>query len=171
MVQKEPVRSLRGLGGSAAKTPQREKLPPPSIVVDSGHGRHLYWLVREPVEVTPENRPLFKAVNRGLALAVGGDPACCDLARILRLPGFLNWKLPAAEVRVLDVNERRYSLAELQPFAVFRPEARSAGRSGENTRVQGSSGWSDKQQCNYAPRPDGNRLRGGRSGSPVFYPR
>ena len=111
--------------GSAGKNPTEETVPPPTVVVDSGHGRHLYWVLGEPVAVTPENRPLLKALNRGLALTVGGDPVCCDLARLLRLSGYINHKPPAAEVRLLDVNDRRYDLAELQRFAVFKPEATS----------------------------------------------
>ena len=112
-----------GLGGSAANTPQVRTAPPPSIVVDSGHGRHLYWVLAESVAVTDGNRALLKAINRGLALTVDGDPACCDLARILRLPGYINHKPPAAEVRLLELTDRRYDLAELESFAVFRPDA------------------------------------------------
>ena len=112
-----------GVPGSAGKNPTGRPVPPPTVVVDSGHGRHLYWVLGEPVAVTDGNRALLKAVNRGLANAVGGDPVCCDLARILRLPGFTNWKPPAAEVRLLELTDRRYDLANLQPFAVFKPEA------------------------------------------------
>ena len=115
--------------GSAGKNPTEGTVPPPTVVVDSGHGQHLYWVLREPVEVTPENRPLLKAVNRGLALAVGGDPVCCDLARILRLPSFTNWKAPAAEVRLLQLTDRRYDLATLQRLAVIKHDARPAAAS------------------------------------------
>ena len=41
------------------------------------------------------------------ALAVGGDPHCCDLTRILRLPGYTNHKPPAAPVRQLKSSLNR----------------------------------------------------------------
>lgn len=59
---------------------------PPSIVVTSGRGLHLYWLMREttaPGELAD--------VSERLAYALGGDH-CYDVARILRLPGSLNLK-------------------------------------------------------------------------------
>ena len=115
--------------GSAGKNSTEETVPPPTVVVDSGHGRHLYWVLGEPVAVTDGNRALLKAVNRGLALAVGGDPVCCDLARLLRLPGYINHKPPATEVRLLDVNDRRYDLATFQRLAVIKHDARPAAAS------------------------------------------
>src|SRR5215469_6792563 len=42
-----------------------------------------------------------EAMLKILAFVFGGDPACTDSNRVLRLPGFLNWKyVPAFPVRV-----------------------------------------------------------------------
>ncbi len=86
------------------------------------HGQHLYWHLAQPVGVTDANRPHLKAINRGLALAVGGDPRCCDLARILRLPGFTNHKSPAAPVQLVESNSNLYTLEELAVFALEKQE-------------------------------------------------
>jgi len=64
----------------------------PSIILESGHGFHLYFLLKEPLEVTPENRSYIRSQLRGLAEDLNGDLQCCDLARKMRVPGTLNWK-------------------------------------------------------------------------------
>ncbi len=64
----------------------------PSIVVETGNGWHCYWLLREPEEVTPENRLYLRGLLLGLAEALGGDRKCRDLSRVLRVPGTLNLK-------------------------------------------------------------------------------
>lgn len=65
---------------------------PPSAVVHSGGGLHLYWLLREPVEL-PDEAERIKALLRRLAFTVGGDLAAAEPARILRVPGTFNRKL------------------------------------------------------------------------------
>ncbi len=64
----------------------------PSIGVNSGGGWHAYWVLRESIEITAENRQALRGVNKALALAVGGDRKTHDLSRILRVPGTLNIK-------------------------------------------------------------------------------
>jgi hypothetical protein len=68
----------------------------PSIVVGSGNGFHLYWLLREPHPLR-ESADLarFASILRRLCGALDGDDRACDPARILRLPGTLNFKYDA----------------------------------------------------------------------------
>jgi putative DNA primase/helicase len=61
-------------------------LPSPSVVVRSGHGLHLYWLMQE--RTAP---PVLEDLSRRLAARLGADH-CFDAARVLRLPGTLNLK-------------------------------------------------------------------------------
>ena len=106
---------------------------PPSIVVETGHGWHCYWLLKEPVEVTAENRPCLRGLLLGLAEALGGDPACRDLSRILRVPGTRNLKDPKNPKPVEIIRwypERRYNLSDFEPWAV------SDGFSGGNGKIQ-----------------------------------
>lgn len=103
---------------SRRKSHREGKVPPPSIIVGSGRGQHLYWILREPVAVTDLNRAHLVAVNRGLVKALGGDTACCDLSRILRIPGFHNHKRePATAVSLIRDSGLRYTVEELGPFA------------------------------------------------------
>jgi len=82
-------------GGKPEVLAQLKKLPPylfPSVIVDTGHGYHLYWLLREtePIE-SPQDILRLEAYMKGLALTLHGD-STSDLSRVLRLPGLVNQK-------------------------------------------------------------------------------
>jgi hypothetical protein len=84
----------------------------PSMLVASGSPRHLhiYWCLRERASSAQ-----VESANRRLALALRGDPACVDIARVLRPPSTLNHKhSPPVAVRLLEHNtDARYALHEL----------------------------------------------------------
>ncbi len=63
----------------------------PSITVRSGGGVHLYWLLREPMDLADE-AARAKNLLRRLAGELGGDLGAAEPARILRLPGSSNHK-------------------------------------------------------------------------------
>ena len=58
----------------------------PSVVVHSGRGLHLYWLMKEPTDPAT-----LREISKRAAHALGGD-RCFDAARILRMPGTRNVK-------------------------------------------------------------------------------
>lgn len=93
----------------------------PSIIVGSGHGLHFYWLLRQPLDVSDSDLlSQARGINAALAVQLGADH-CHDLGRVLRMPGFTNWKEPSKPktVELLSCDaERRYSL---QDFATLRP--------------------------------------------------
>jgi len=67
--------------------------PMPSVIIDSGNGYHCYWLLSEPFILdTPEKRSHAKDVQARWVALVRGDDASKDLARVLRIPGTLNYK-------------------------------------------------------------------------------
>jgi hypothetical protein len=78
---------------------------PPSIIVDSGHGIHVYWLLRQAVPVATATLAM-----KGIAKDIGGDNTH-DAARVLRLPGTNNYKgggkVPVRLLR-LDMTRRYY---------------------------------------------------------------
>ena len=65
----------------------------PSIIVRSGGGIHLYWLLKEPTDNS--EIPQIEDANRRIAYALGGDSNACDAARVLRVPDTINHKYPA----------------------------------------------------------------------------
>jgi hypothetical protein len=76
-------------GGEAEALEVVKAFPPkPSFVVKSGHGWHLYWLLRKPVAASPE----LEAYLKGIAKALRADPACAEISRVMRLPHSFNRK-------------------------------------------------------------------------------
>ena len=101
-----------------------ERLPPqlqPSIVVFTGHGYHAYWLLREPFEFTGQDQiDKFESHLRGLTMQLGGDAACCDVARLMRLPGTLNIKDPEHPIRCRIEDfyiDRKFDLGDIAEIA------------------------------------------------------
>jgi hypothetical protein len=81
-------------------------LPRPSIIVNSGYGRHCYWVFEDPL--APDDWQLYADAFKTALLAHGakGDVSITtDSARILRPPESLNYKVPAdpKPVEVLEV--------------------------------------------------------------------
>lgn len=68
------------------------ELPDPSIVVDSGHGVHVYWLLDREYRINSiVDRLAFENTLRSIGNCVRCD-AVFDVSRLLRLPGFNNCK-------------------------------------------------------------------------------
>jgi hypothetical protein len=84
----------------------------PTMEVASGSADHLhpYWRLDQRASALQ-----IESANRRLALALGADPACVDIARILRPPTTRNFKAdPARAVSLLAYRpQARYSLADL----------------------------------------------------------
>lgn len=61
---------------------------PPHIVVESSADKwHAYWLAEDEASLEE-----FSALQRSLAERFEGDPVVCDIARVMRLPGFYHQK-------------------------------------------------------------------------------
>lgn len=88
---------------SALEKLQEAQLPPPSAVVWSGRGMHLYWL-HEPVPARA--LPVWQRVQDKLLATlkpIGGDPMAKDCTRVLRIVGSLNGRTNSTvHGRVLD---------------------------------------------------------------------
>ena len=75
---------------------ESELVPPPTSILSTSPGKYqVLWRVEEFDFVRQEQ------ALKLLAVAFGGDPACTDCNRVLRVPGFLNRKYdPAHRVTV-----------------------------------------------------------------------
>ncbi|MBA7660707.1 hypothetical protein ES703_68713 [subsurface metagenome] len=82
-------------GGKPEALTQFQKLRPylfPSIIVDTGHGYHPYWLLKEAELIeSPQDILRLEAYMKGLAITLKGD-STSDLSRVLRIPGLINQK-------------------------------------------------------------------------------
>jgi hypothetical protein len=98
---------------------------PPSLIVVTGGGLHVYWLLREPLDLATDEPSARNALRR-LGLRLGADLSAAECARVLRLPGSFNYKYAPPPRVGLEVCEpsRRYNLSELLEFL---PEEDRAG--------------------------------------------
>jgi hypothetical protein len=108
----------------------------PSIIVKSGGGAHLYWLLKEPSG--PDGILKIEEVNRRIAARFGGDMNACDAARILRVPGTKNRKYkPARDVEVSRLDLFYYVLDD---FLEILPEVKSNKSLSKNSNGN-PQGW------------------------------
>ena len=94
--------------------------PKPSVIVHSGNGFHLYWLLKQVVEIKwPEDVGRIENILRGLIKAVKGDTGTGDISRILRLPGTKNCKDPGdpKDVNIYKINPSlKYELKKFEEY-------------------------------------------------------
>ena len=98
-------------------------VPPPTSTIDSGGGVQAYWGLQQPFILdTPEKRDRADRIQKAWVKHVGSDDGAKDLARVLRVPGTLNFKYnPPRPVTVLEADySRRYDLDDLE--ALLPPE-------------------------------------------------
>lgn len=90
-------------------------LPVPTIIVESGHGVHVYWLFEQPIEDLDQ----WRRRQQAIIAAVKSDPSVHDPPRIMRLPGFLNVKDEPVPCRLIECDPARlYALEEFPEPAV-----------------------------------------------------
>ncbi len=113
----------------------------PSIIVESGRGAHLYWLLREVTEVSDHEK--FESI-----LAKINDFLQCDtevsLDTVFRLPETMNTKIPArpvnCEVKFINSNFR-YAVEDFENLG-HRIAVPSPGPAAKQARRAGPPGYS-----------------------------
>jgi hypothetical protein len=97
----------RGAVGDMIRAFADRYAPPGMVVTTTSGGAHLYWPLELVHLSTDVKRQAYQDLLRRVVRAMGGtkpgpaaDPAACDLARILRVPGTLYHKVdPPTPVR------------------------------------------------------------------------
>ncbi len=79
----------------------------PDVIVQTRKSLHCYYLA---VDAEIES---FDLVQRGLIQYFGADPACKDVTRVLRVPGFNHNKLDPVEVEVVYYDAKKHSEQEM----------------------------------------------------------
>lgn len=101
----------------------RAKLPP-SAVIESRNGLHAYWYAADNQSTDQRE---YANVNQHLIKQFGGCTQSKDLARVLRVPGFMHRKdtnNPFLVKRVIDEPSRVYTAEQIQqafPLPVDAP--------------------------------------------------
>lgn len=98
------------------------KLPKPSMIVNSGNGYHLYWLL-DKAHTPEELHPHLKAIHSVLPADATHDPT-----RVMRVPGTNNWKANTPKPCLLEDldSSKIYSLASFPKTEVSHPVATDA---------------------------------------------
>ena len=87
-------------------------LPAPTAIVETGGGCHAWWRLSEPIT----DAKTFTLLQKSLAARLGSDKAVVDFPRIMRLPGFINWKYPTQpRAKLIEVDAGRvYEVLEFE---------------------------------------------------------
>ena len=110
------------------------KIPIPSLVVDSGRGLYLIWLINS---AHYKALPLWKAIEEyfyKILKEFGADRNALDCTRVLRVIGTINSK-SNTEVKVLDFYEYRYDLREIQREYMLELDESPSKRRGRPKKV------------------------------------
>ncbi len=112
---------------------------PPTVTVNSGHGLHTYWLfpelwVFQNAEEHQKGKALVQAFQ-GQLIRLAKQHGwtrdnTSDLARVLRVPGTMNYKLEPIPVSIIEQDyARRYTLAEFEEWVTdsIEPQAKPKG--------------------------------------------
>lgn len=90
-------------------------LPWPTAILESGGGVHAWWRLDQPMTDANAWHERMKAI----ASALGSDQSICDWPRIMRLPGFINWKHEQRPLAVL----KDWDATRIYPLAKFAKQA------------------------------------------------
>jgi len=104
----------------------------PSFIIDSGHGFHCYWRLKEPFIIgNAYDRSQVESTLKNICHAIHGDMAVTQVAQIMRIPKTLNIKSGMEPVNCSIIKfdpEREYNFGD---FEVFGPPT-SATKSGDS---------------------------------------
>lgn len=105
---------------------------PAAVVVLSGGGLHADWGLKEPFLLPYDDDAAASALRR-LARHFEGDPAVAETARVLRVPGTINFKYtPPRPVELIAIRpDTRVNLSELLEWLPADPHRRK-----DRTRTQ-----------------------------------
>lgn len=114
----QDVRAVRALFADFDGVEPGDWHLPPSMVVQSGHGKHAYWCV--------DGAPIvgFVDAQKRIALHYGSDFKVHDLPRVMRLPGTVHQKGEPVLVDLLTVTPTRYQWADVLAGIAPMPEVR-----------------------------------------------
>jgi len=104
--------------------------PAPSVVIHSGGGVHCYWLLDTPYLVPDRPaRARIADIEKRWNTYIGGSVGVNDIARVLRIPGSLNFKYsPARQVTICAWHlDRLYRLADLEALLPPAPVLATGG--------------------------------------------
>jgi hypothetical protein len=99
---------------------------PPSIIVHSGGGWHLYWALT----TWCVDQEVIENANKALADDVGGD-SCFNVNRFLRVPGTINTKYSGVRAQLRQQRQVAYDICDFKVLAALDGKTRHKVRTGD----------------------------------------
>lgn len=99
---------------------------PPTIIVHSGGGWHLYWMLTK----WETNQEVIENANKALAEDVSGD-SCYNVNRFLRVPGTVNSKYPGAKAQLRQQRQVAYEVGDFKVLLALDGKTRHKIRTGD----------------------------------------
>lgn len=111
----------------------------PSTIVETKNGFHCYWKVKG--DAAPEN---YRIIQTGLIKKLNADPACKDVCRTLRSPGYNHMKDPNDPfmVEVVHSDDRTFTEAQmLYAYKIIEPPRVKKEYTGDKVDFWDESKW------------------------------
>jgi hypothetical protein len=121
----------------------------PSIIVDTGHGCHSYYLFREPLAITSDTERVavslliqkFQSYIREIFKKKGWTiDSTHDLARVMRVPGTTNIKVPGkyVQARILTIDDwKSYNVSDFDSLPDLPDNPKSENESNVTVSMDG----------------------------------
>ena len=123
-----------------------EAVPTPSAIVQTSHGKYqVLW------RVDGFDFELQEMMLKDLAIAFGGDPACTDCNRVVRVPGFLNCKYDPPHIVTVEYPSDTFSIPEefrltdTQPLLSHSVTSRPAFHPGKQSNSENDWAWVSRE--------------------------
>ncbi len=125
----------------------RKNMPTPNHIIGSSPGKsQVIWRVERFTKDQAEE------MMRGMVRQFGADPACTDVSRVLRLPGYVNHKYAEPHlVTVQNLSDRVYRPESFPEFAKEQPRAYAGDRNGTR-RADGAPISQSEKDWSFAKR-------------------
>lgn len=141
--QKEHVLGTKTLWVDYDEVQKPQCTLPPSAMVFSGHGWHLYWYLKDPLTDIDKIEALNRILNEDVP---GADEATWNCNRVLRVPGTKNFKNPniPVEVELRQHSGLTYSLDEISNLQRLPKNTKHKIRTGDSRgyRSRSERDWS-----------------------------
>ena len=116
----------------------------PSLIIHSGNGFHVYWILKEPISVEEYGIDTLQSINRALCQQLGGDSGTHDISRILRLPGTFNFKSKDTPrpVSIISHSDQTYNYDDFKDLFKNLPDNEKPNKQSktlESTSLENSS--------------------------------
>ncbi len=136
-------------------------LPAPTMIVFSGHGWWIFWKLAAAIS----DMLAWRGMQESLISRLSGDRTIKNPERIGRVPGFVNWKPPAAKAYLAEIDATRVYDSAI--FAPAEPAVKAEPAPGKASRPAGGASATMRYSAYVDAMPDA--VSGGGAGEKLMF--